>query len=242
MTQAILNRIKELEDSLKKTQYNKATEHHFGVVKAQIAKLREKIEVQAAKGKKGEGFFVKKTGDATVVLLGFPSVGKSTLLNVLTNAKSATGAYQFTTLTVIPGLLEYKQAKIQILDVPGVVEGAASGRGRGKEVLAMVRSCDLILIVIDAQNPEQTDALYRELYAVNVRVDQEKPDVKIVKKPQGGIRVATTVALTKLSRDTIASVLREFKINNADVVIRSDIDVDQLIDAIAISTMDFGQI
>lgn len=228
----IQGQIKELEDEMRKTQYNKATEHHFGVIKAKIAKLRDKLEKASSGGKKGEGFAVKKSGDATVVLVGFPSVGKSTLLNVLTNAQSKIAAYAFTTLTVVPGLMKYNHAKIQILDVPGILEGAAIGRGRGKEVLAMVRNADLIVLLLDAQYPEHIHVLKKELYDFNVRINQKKPDVKIVKKAKDGISIHSTVRLSKLNNLTIGAVLKEFKINNADVVIREDINADQLIDAI----------
>jgi hypothetical protein len=227
----IPERIKEIEDAMRKWQYNKATEHAFGVAKAQIAKLREKMEIAAAKKGAGAGFFVKKSGDATVILLGFPSVGKSTLLNRITGAKSKTAAYAFTTLTVIPGVLQYNQAKIQILDVPGIVAGAASGRGRGKEVLAMVRSADLILILIDALHPEHYPAILQEVYDVGVRVNQDPPDVKIAKKVKGGIDISTTVPIS-VSKETLKEILKTFRMNNADIVIRSPITIDTFIDAI----------
>ena len=104
--------IKQFQDELKKTKYNKKTQHHIGLVKAKIAKLREKQEKRSKGGKKGEGYAVSRSGDATVLLLGFPSVGKSTLLNALTNADSEIGAYAFTTLKVIPGTLDYNHSKI----------------------------------------------------------------------------------------------------------------------------------
>ncbi len=223
--------IKQLEDELRKTQYNKATEHHFGVVKARIAKFKEKIEKKQASKKGGDGFAVKKSGDATVVLLGFPSVGKSTLLNVLTNAQSKVAAYEFTTLDVIPGILEYNQARIQILDVPGILEGAASGRGRGKEVLAMVRSADLIIILLDALHPEHYKVILKEIFDIGVRINQKKPDVKINKKIRGGLSISSTVPLN-VNKETIGAVLKEFKLNNVDVVIREQINLDQLIDVI----------
>ncbi|MBI4141326.1 GTP-binding protein [Candidatus Woesearchaeota archaeon] len=226
-------RIKELEDHLRDAQYNKHTEHAFGVIKAQIARLRERLEAAAAKKTGGVGFSIKKSGDATVVLLGFPSVGKSTLLNKLTNAKSKIAAYDFTTLDVIPGVLEHKQAKIQILDVPGVVSGASEGRGRGKEVLAMVRNADLLLIIVDALHPEQHSAILKEVFNVGIRINCSSPDVKISKKVRGGIDIGTTVRLTKITKETVAAILREFRINNADVLIRTDIDVDELIDVIS---------
>jgi small GTP-binding protein len=224
-------RIKELEAELKKTQYNKATEHHFGVVKAQIAKLREKIEIQASKKTAGQGFAVKKSGDATAVLLGFPSVGKSTLLNAITKAESKVGAYEFTTLDVVPGLLEHNFAKIQILDIPGIIAGAAAGKGRGREILSMVRNADLLLILVDAKHPEHYQTILKEVRDANVRINQPKPDIKITKKAKGGISIGSTVKL-KIAKKTMQDILKELKMNNVDVVIRSKIDIDSFIDAI----------
>ena len=129
-------------------------------------------------------------------------------------------------------MLEYKHAKIQILDVPGILAGASRGKGRGKEVLAMVRNADLILIIIDALNPEQHSAILKEIYDTGVRINKRPPDVKITKKVRGGIDIGSTVALTKITRETITAILRELRINNADVLIRTDIDADDLIDAV----------
>jgi len=226
-----LEKIRELEERISQTKYNKSTQHAVGLYKAQLARLKEK-QLARSGGRKGEGYAVRKTGDGTVVLLGFPSVGKSTLLNALTNANSPVGSYAFTTLTVIPGVLNYKHAKIQILDVPGVVRGAAAGTGRGKEVLAVIRNSDLVIFLIDVFHPEQYQTLLEEVYEASVRVNQRAPDVKIVKTARGGINIGTTVRLTKIDKKTIEDILKEFKISNANVIIRTDIDADQLIDII----------
>ncbi len=226
-----VDKIKELEDLIKGSKYNKRTQHAIGLYKAQLAKLKEKQESRGKGGGPKEGYSVRKTGDGTVLLLGFPSVGKSTLLNTLTNQESEVGAYAFTTLTVIPGLLDHKFAKIQILDVPGIVKGAASGRGRGREVLSVMRNADLAIILLDAEDPEHLQIILDEVREAHIRVNQKRPDIKIKKTAKDGIKLSWTIKKT-LNDDTVKDILKEFKINNADVVIREPIDIDQLIDCI----------
>jgi ribosome-interacting GTPase 1 len=99
---------------MSKTQKNKATEGHLGLLKSKLAKLkRELIEGgPGGKGGTGEGFDVKASGDARVGMIGFPSVGKSTLLTKLTGTFSEAADYEFTTLTCIPGVYNYKGTKI----------------------------------------------------------------------------------------------------------------------------------
>ncbi|MBI2652689.1 50S ribosome-binding GTPase [Candidatus Woesearchaeota archaeon] len=186
-------KVKELEEQLSTTKYNKKTQHHIGLVKAQLARLKEEYQKKAASKGKGEGFSVKRTGDATAIIVGFPSVGKSTLLNAITNADSPVGAYAFTTLTCIPGLMEYNHSKIQILDVPGIVEGAATGRGRGKEVLACAQSADLVIILLDVFHTEHFEVVKKEIYETGLRTNQKPPLVRISKKARGGIDIGATV-------------------------------------------------
>lgn len=79
-------KIAEVEAEMARTQKNKATEGHLGLLKAKVAKLKREI-IEGSRGSGGaggEGFDVQKSGDARVGLIGFPSVGKSTLLTKLT--------------------------------------------------------------------------------------------------------------------------------------------------------------
>jgi ribosome-interacting GTPase 1 len=227
-------KIKKIEDDIHRTQVNKKTEHHVGLLRAKLAKLRQEQEEQQARkaAAGGPGFDVKKSGDATVVLIGLPSVGKSTLLNRLTNAKSKVAAYQFTTLDVVPGLMEYKGARIQILDLPGIIEGASSGRGLGKRVLAVARNADLVLFIVDVFQPEGRRILERELHAVGIRADRRPPNVVIERVGSGGTMVSVGVKLTKISEQLIKDILRVYNVNGARVVVREDISDEELIDVL----------
>lgn len=91
-----------------------------------------------------------KSGDARVAMVGFPSVGKSTFLSSVTKTESVVASYEFTTLTCIPGVIEYEGANIQLLDLPGIIEGASQGKGRGRQVIAVAKTADLILMMLDA--------------------------------------------------------------------------------------------
>ncbi|MFW6121260.1 MAG: OBG GTPase family GTP-binding protein [Petrotogales bacterium] len=229
MTSSIEEQIKAIEEEIFKTPKNKATEHHIGKLKAKIARLKEEAEKRKISGSKGKGFSIKKSGDGTVGIIGFPSVGKSTLLNRLTGASSKIADYDFTTLEAIPGIMKYKGADIQLLDLPGLIEGASKGRGRGREILSVIRNVDLLLLMIDVQCIEQLELMEKELYEAGLRLNQKSPDVVVTKKRQGGITVNSTTTLTHLNERLIKSIASEFVIN-ADITIREDITEDQLID------------
>ncbi len=222
--------IKRIEEELKRTPYNKATEHHIGRLKAKLARLREEAEKRKSKTG-GKTFSIKKEGDATAVLVGYPSVGKSTILNALTGAKSEVADYDFTTLQPVPGIMEYRGARIQIVDTPGLIEGASKGRGRGKEILSFIRTADLIVIVTDVFNLYTVDLIKKELYESGIRLDEKPADIVIKKKAKGGIRISSTVPLS-LDEKTIAGILSEYKIHNADVTVREDITIERLIDVL----------
>jgi ribosome-interacting GTPase 1 len=134
-------------------------------------------------------------------------------------------AYEFTTLTCIPGVVHYRDAKIQaraqsrasscfgcaaarllrqphdhipralqLLDLPGIIEGASEGKGRGRQVIAVAKSADLILMVLDASKSDAHKAiLTRELEAVGIRLNRSPPQITYKKKKTGGISISSTV-------------------------------------------------
>jgi ribosome-interacting GTPase 1 len=223
--------IREIEEEIAETPYNKSTEAHIGRLKAKLAEKKEELERKQSSSGGGPGYAVEKHGDATVALVGFPSVGKSTLLNALTNADSETGDYEFTTLDVNPGMLQYRGANIQLLDVPGLIEGAADGRGGGQEVLSVVRTADLVVFLLSVFEVDHYERLYDELYKNGIRLDEQPPRVSVRKKHKDGISVNASVDLD-LDEGTVKGVLRERGYVNADVTVGEQVDIDRLIDGV----------
>lgn len=234
---SIAQKIADIENEMARTQKNKATSNHLGLLKAKLAKLkRELIEGPGGRGggaSAGEGFDVSKSGDARVGLVGFPSVGKSTLLCKLTGTFSKVAAYEFTTLTCIPGVIKYKGAKIQLLDLPGIIEGAKDGKGRGRQVIAVARTCNLIIIVLDAMKPlTHKRIIEKELEGFGLRLNKEPPNISFRTKAKGGVSITKTVEMTNLDDELIKSILHEYKINNVDIIFSCDATADEFIDVI----------
>eukprot|EP00331_Platyophrya_macrostoma_P016651 CAMPEP_0176472626 /NCGR_PEP_ID=MMETSP0127-20121128/41853_1 /TAXON_ID=938130 /ORGANISM="Platyophrya macrostoma, Strain WH" /LENGTH=371 /DNA_ID=CAMNT_0017867527 /DNA_START=36 /DNA_END=1151 /DNA_ORIENTATION=+ len=229
----LIEKIKDIEEEMARTQKNKKTEYHIGLLKAKLAKYRTALLEPSKKEKAGEGFEVSKFGSARVSMIGFPSVGKSTLLSTITETKSLAAAYEFTTLTCIPGVINYKETKIQLLDLPGIIEGAAHGKGRGRQVIAVGKSSDLIMMVLEAsKGEEQKRKLTRELETVGIRLNRGTPDVNFLITKGGGIRFNSTCRLTQIDLPQIRNILHEYKIHHADILVKEDISVDDFIDVI----------
>ena len=128
--------------------------------------------------------------------------------------------------------MEYKNAKIQVFDIPGIITGASSGKGRGKEILSVARTADLILIVLDTLNPQHLDVIIKELRNIGIRPNEKPPNVVVKRKKLGGVKVSSTVPLTHLDEKTIRSIINEYGMHNADVLFRDDVTIDQFIDVL----------
>ena len=204
---SLVGKIKDIEDEMARTQINKQTMAHICGLRAKLARYKRELLFDAPKSGAqgtGEGFDVKATGDARVGLVGFPSVGKSTLLTSLTGIFSEAASYEFTTLTCIPGVIHHKGAKIQLLDLPGIIEGAKDGKGRGRQVISTARTCHCIIIVLDAMKPlDHKRIIERELEGVGIRLNKKPPAIVVTKKLKGGLNFSTSVKgvpLTSCSR------------------------------------------
>jgi hypothetical protein len=155
-------------------------------------------------------------------------------MSKLTGTHSEVSEIDFTTLTTVPGTLKIHGAPIQILDLPGIIEGAAEGKGRGKQVIAVARTCHLIFIVLDVLKPlGDKKIIETELEGFGIRLNKKPPNVTVRRKEKGGVAITNTVPLTNIDHDEIKAVLSEYRINNADVAIREpNATADDLVDVI----------
>ncbi len=223
-------RLEELNEQYSKTKYNKATNKYLGILRAKIAKVKK--QMSSKRRNRGTGFAVKKTGDATVALVGFPNAGKSSVLIALTGVESKVAEYAFTTLTVIPGMLEINKAKIQFLDTPGLIEGAHIGRGGGRQIVSAIRVVDLILFIVDVNAYSDIPALIRELNDLGIDVSGKAGAIRIENRESGGITILKGPKAVKPTAE-ILDVLGQLGVHNANIYAKGDFTVDELIEAAA---------
>jgi small GTP-binding protein len=236
----IQEKIAEIEKEMKRTQINKATERHLGILKARLAKLRAQLIEEPSGGGGQPQFEVARTGDAQVCLFGFPSVGKSSLLSKLTGYQSPVGDYDFTTVTAIPAMLNVNGVKIQLLDLPGILQGASAGYGKGRQVLGVVRNCDLICFVVDSAKAEQEiKTLTEELHTFGIRVNERPPEVTIKPQVSGGVIYSISGPQTHMTEADMKAIVEASRFRSGHVDIREDITFERLIDAFNIKSLKY---
>lgn len=143
---------------------------------------------------------------ADVGLVGFPSVGKSTLLSKVSNARPKIADYHFTTLVPNLGVVSLGEGRSFVMaDIPGIIEGAAQGVGLGLDFLRHIERTRVILHVVDAASVEGRDPL-ADIEAINEELNNYSPE--IIKRPT--IIVANKLdVLPQDEREMVLSILKE---------------------------------
>ena len=124
---------------------------------------------------------------ADVGLVGLPNAGKSTLVGAITSSQPKVANYQFTTLNPVLGICEYKNEKLVIADIPGLIEGASKGKGLGHEFLKHIERCSILihLISLNVEDNQDIVSAYKtiesELAQYNSKL-LEKPIIIVANK------------------------------------------------------------
>src|SRR2546421_7205482 len=149
---------------------------------------------------------VQREGAAQVAFVGPPNAGKSSLLQSLSNIQIKTGDYAFTTTRPVPALTRIRGVLLQLVEIPGLIEGAAEDRGGGRSLLGVLRGADAMVLCHEASRPSTLDPIRRELTAAGL----ELPTLVVATKtdeaaaPAGslGVSVLDDASLDEL-RDAI---------------------------------------
>lgn len=230
-------RLEALEKMLSLIPKHKGTEKMQMQIKKKISKTKEEIEARVIKTTHGPTFNIKKEGAAQVALVGLPNSGKSLLLNGLTNADVSVGDYPFTTTMPTPGMLEYQDIQIQLVEIPAVIKDVSLGKGLGLQILSAIRAADVVVLVIDlSQNPlDQMELILNELEKGGIRLNENPPDVEIIKKAEEGIDIRG-IQLFEGKEKVVKKLLLKDKIHNAIVVFRGYTTVEQFQEVLDEST------
>src|SRR5262245_11698710 len=127
-----------------------------------------------------ESFAIRREGVAQIALVGPPNAGKSSLLQALSSIQIKTGDYAFTTTRPVPSVTYIHDCRVQLVEIPGLIEGAADDRGGGKALLGVLRGTDALVLCHAA------DAPLAELATVRAELEA------------AGIEKRSLVAVTKL--------------------------------------------
>ena len=139
---------------------------------------------------------------ADVGFVGYPSVGKSTLLSVISAAKPEIAAYHFTTLAPILGVVKVSEDKnFVVADLPGLIEGASQGKGLGFNFLKHIERCRVLVHVVDMASTESRDP-YQDYLTIKHELEAYNPE--LLKRPQ-------VIVANKMDQDEAQLFLAEFK-------------------------------
>ncbi len=246
---SIDERIKRLEEFLSLVPKHKATEKIVALNKSRLAKLRreqeaEKIRIKAT-SKQISPFSIKKEGIQLILISDYhsPGVGKTSLLNLLTGAvRDKIG--KFSPVPEI-GIYEHNKVRFQIVAMPPIRQGAASGIGNGKEIISQLRACDLICFCVDLSRDykEQIELLLNELNKSHVRINVPPPPITIEKTGSNKIQVffLTNEARELNDVEDLTEKIKEIShaggIRNGVVKVFGKIELDQVVDALNLSVV-----
>ena len=149
------DKIRALEEMLAIIPKHKGTEKLQADLKRRISKLKAEQERRPAT-KRATATYVEREGIGQVVLVGPPNVGKSSLLRRLSNAKPEVADYPFTTRRPLPGMVEFENVKIQLVDLPPVAPELTEGW-----VFGIIRNADLLLWVVDLGTEDLLEQMER---------------------------------------------------------------------------------
>ncbi|MFX0210739.1 MAG: GTPase [Candidatus Hodarchaeota archaeon] len=216
---------------------HKGVEKHLAMAKTKLKKLKaQKAKLTQAKKGSGEKWLVPKGEDAQIAIIGNVNSGKSSVLNELAQSEAAkVGSYPFTTVKPEVGSVTANGARLQLVELPALVNGSVRGEMSGKLVLAGIRNADCVLITVDlSKEPvQQLRLILTELNKGKIRLNVSKPPVTIEKVGSGNIQVFNEHYFEgEGGKEAVIEVMRGNGYLNAIVRFHAPVTVNQFLDAL----------
>lgn len=193
-------------------------------INRKIAVLKSTIERQkniATKKGSAPTMYVKKDGVGQIVIVGMPNTGKSWFLNKMVGKKIADEElYEFSTFAPVPGMMDYEGGLIQLVELPAIVSGSASGKAQGKEIISLARNADAIIIL---GNKEQRDIVVKELELGKIYLNKKRPQIKVVASNFKGIQISGKKFLD-FPMEQLIGYLKNIGLANSNVIISGKIN------------------
>src|SRR5215208_4041157 len=147
---------------------------------------------------------VRREGAAQIAFVGPPNAGKSSLLQALSNVQIKTGDYAFTTTRPVPALTRLRGVLVQLVEIPGLIEGAAEDRGGGRALLGVLRGADAVVLCHDASRPEDLDAIRHELGRAGI----DKPSLVVATKVDETSALPGSLGVSILDEQSVDALRR----------------------------------
>ena len=165
----------------------------YGEIRKSLLQEIEKTKTRS-KVKHQDWLGVPRQGNRQFCLVGAPSVGKSSLMSKLSGMKTEIADYEFTTLKPIPAIIKLNGAQIQIVDLPGLIEGATEDAGGGKRLIGIVKNTDGIIFMVDlTKDYSNAEKIWNELLKAKI----EKPIIIVGNKIDSSLAKENALKLKK---------------------------------------------
>ena len=167
---------------------------------------------------------------ADVGLIGFPNVGKSTLISVVSEAKPIIADYHFTTLIPVPGVVRMgPESSFVMADIPGIIEGASDGIGLGHEFLRHIERCRLLVHVVDVAGSEGRDPI-EDFEAINEELTKYNDELGAYPQIVAGNKIDLA---TDEQREAFAEYIRAKGLQYYEIIAPIAEGTQELINAVA---------
>jgi len=195
-------KVEALEAMLAIMPKHKGTDHLRAELRRRIAKHQEEAQRRPSAGKKGSSYNIRREGAGQIVLVGLPNAGKSQLVSTLTEATPEVADYSFTTKVPTPGMMEFENIQIQLVDMPPLTDREA------KPWLShLLRNSDVLLVMVDlGEDPlMQMNSILAELEGMKVKL------IGMEMKDELLIGVALKKALLVGNKNDLSNALENYK-------------------------------